>query len=550
VRISAIKLAPSSRQMIYLILVFVSLILLIYSIWQVYPVIVEPKASLGLASCLAPAYWIGLTLATAVSILAFLDREVKKDAIFILILLVLGLFLFGIRAFLYECAQDTDSYYPVSAVYKLLADHHLNTSDSPSLVSYYSWPAIHFMSASLLEITKANLLDIMKYTPVFWILCFVLTTYGIGKVLKLPPDRCFLLSLLALSSFWLSFGGFYYPRLIAMMLFLLLFMLLLKPKRAVPETVAIIAMYVALVMSHGEVAISALLGLILLCIYKRDYRLLALFVVITSAWYTYQVAESLRYGISYLTTFFRDVLTMSQTERYQAPSAATGRLVARYSQLLSLGLFGILMIWSLILLVRHKIVWQHRDHIRTIYAWSLGVASFAVFGMSQSVVRSYIKCTVPAAGIIALSFYSKKLLVPLILIFIPLSLLVNYAALAGFGQATVSELDGSRFLAIDVKPDNYFAMFNAKLAFYYDPRMVTIPAASPQYSGAVSLDTANTSVLDKYHYVVTSQDRSNSLVFAWGEDPYAAWPQTEVGGKADLIYSSGYFEIYRNDLAR
>jgi hypothetical protein len=547
-RISTDRLAPGSRQKVYLILVFVSLIFLVYSIGQVYPVVVKPEAPLGLVSYLTPAYWIGLALIVAVSILAFLDRELKKDAIFVLILLALGLFLFGIRALLYECAQDTDSYYPVSVVYKLLAEHHLDIAGSTNLGTYYSWPAIHFVSASLLEITEADLLDIMKYTPVFWILCFVLTTYGIGKRLKLTPDRCFLLSLLALSSWWISFSAFYYPRFIAVMFFLLILMLSLRPKRTVPETIVLIVMYVALVISHGEIAISASLGLILVSIYRRDYRLLVLFTVTISAWYVYQVSASLPYGMHYVTAFFRDIFSMGQMERYDAPYAATGRLVARYSQLSSVALFGILMIWSLVLLMRRKITGHMRDQVVTLFALATGVALFSLSGMSQAVMRAFILCIVPAAGIIAVSFYSRKLLVPLILIFISLSLLINYASLAGFGQATASSLAGSKYLALDVKPDSYFSLSYRALALYYDPNSLVIRVSTPAGSGAISPNTADISLLDEYHYVVDSRYYRNSFVFSWGWDPYAAWPQTEAGLRADLIYDNGYFQIYENDL--
>lgn len=78
-----------SRQKIYLILVFVSLILLFYSVWQVSPVIVEAKAPLWLASYLSLGYWTGLALLVATSIFAFLDHELKKDAIYIIILMAL-----------------------------------------------------------------------------------------------------------------------------------------------------------------------------------------------------------------------------------------------------------------------------------------------------------------------------------------------------------------------------------------------------------------------------------------------------------------------------
>lgn len=273
IRNKSSEFSLNERQKIYLILAFTSLILLFLAIWQVRLVIVESSAPLGPVSYLPVTYWIGFALIIITAVIAVLDKELKKDTIFIIILVILGLFLFGIRVFLYECAQDTDSYYPVSIVYKLLREHHIDITNSPTLVSYYYWPAIHFISASLLTITKVDLLEIMKYTPIFWIPCFVLIIYGIDKQLKLTADHCFLLSILALSSWWLAFSGFYYPRFIAVILFLLILMISLTPKTTVPQSIVIIILSVTLVINHGEIALAVLLGLILLSIYRHNYGL-------------------------------------------------------------------------------------------------------------------------------------------------------------------------------------------------------------------------------------------------------------------------------------
>jgi len=55
-------LSSLARNKIYLILMFISVILFIFSVRQVYPIIVEVTDPLGLASKLAPTYWIGLAI--------------------------------------------------------------------------------------------------------------------------------------------------------------------------------------------------------------------------------------------------------------------------------------------------------------------------------------------------------------------------------------------------------------------------------------------------------------------------------------------------------
>jgi len=540
-------LTIGERKKIYLILAFTSLILFFLAVWQVRPVIVEPSAPLGLASYLPVTYWIGFALIMITGVLAVLDKELKKDIVFFIILLAVGLFIFGIRVFLYECAQDTDSYYPISIVYQLIRGHHLDIMNSPTLVSYYYWPALHFISASLLMITKVDLLEIMKYTPIFWIPSFILITYGIGKQLKLSMDRCFLLSILALSAWWLSFSGFYYPRLIAVMFFLIILMISLTPKTTISQSIVVIILSIALIISHGEIAIATMLGLILLSLYRHEYGLALIFIVILGAWYIFEASASLDYGIKYLLNFFRDAVSMTETQRYDTPFTSTGRLVARYSQLLNMVLIGIFTIYSLLLLLWHKIEQQNAGKVKALFAWGIGVALFVVFGMTQAITRTYITCIVPAVAIIIVSFPIKKLLVTLMCVFICLSLFVNYASLAGFGQVSTASLSGAKFFALQMKPNNYFSLFDSKESLYFDPDLMIITASNPPNTGAVSLHTADISNLDKYHYVVVSQDYSNALISAWGQDPYSIWSQIGVGKLSNFLYNNGLFQIYQNN---
>lgn len=533
------------RQKIYCILVFISLILLFHSVWQVTPVIVEPEAPLGLASYLTPGYWIGLALIVATSIFAFLDRELKKDATFILILIALGLFLLAIRVFIQENAQDTDSYYPTSEVFNLLATAHIDIANPPNLLTYYSWPAIHFISASLLEVTGIGLIHIMKYTPLYWVLSLVLITYAIGKRLELERNYCFLLSFLALSSWIIPFAGFYCSRLPAMTLFLLLFMLLLTPRKTASETVVTILLFSALAITHGLTALAVLPGLISLSIYKRRARFIPPFIAIFGSWYMYQASLGMETGLYSLLTPLKNIFEISQIEIYQVPSAMA-RYVARYSLLAFVASYAILITGSIVLLLRHKVTGTRRGQVISLFCWSGAVALLAFGSHGQDLPRSYIYSLVPVACIVTLSFSSRKLLFSLMILFVALSPFVNYGALAGFGQVFTSELKGAEFMAFKVKPQStYFGDYSNNLALYYDPNLIKVPFVVPDYLARWPGE-ADLSVLDESSYVVISRAGINRLVFAWGEDPYAAWPQTETGRNADLIYNSGYFQIYEN----
>jgi len=534
----------SARQKVYLILVFVSLGLLFFSAWQVRPVIVAVEAPLGLASYLPTLYWVGLTLLVITSIFAFLDRDLKKDGIFIIILVALGLFLQGITVFVYENAVDPTAYAPNAWVYNLLKTGHLDIADPFGLASYYTWPAMHFISASLLEATGLDLIPIMKYAPIFWILCFVFITYGIGKRFKLEPNRCFLISFLAISSWLISYAGFYYARFPATILFLLLFMLLLVPRTTVGESVTAILMFAALLLTHGLTAMAIIPGLILVSIYRRNYRFVALFFVMFVAWYIYQTT-AFEAGIQAFTIPLRNIFEAVRMGGYQG-AASIARFVTRYSELSYFALFVALMIGSIILLLRQRIAGERRVQVIALFCWAVGVAFLVFWGHGEVVLRTYLYSIGPAACIVALSFYSRKLLIPVMCFVVALSPLVNYGSQADWGQVLTTELKGTKFFALEVKPqESYFYGYGEQLVVYNDTNLVTVPLHGFPVV-AVSPDEVDLSVLDKSHYILISKLTTEREMFLWKEAPYDAWPQTEVGRMADLIYNNSYFQIYVN----
>jgi len=540
---------PGSRQRIYLIGVFGSLIIMFLSVWRVGPVVVEAKDTFGLVSHLPLGYWMGLALLLVISIFAFLDRELKKDAIYLAILIALGLFLLGITVFVYENAVTPDSYYPTAEVKNLLITHHLDINHPPILSSYYSWPAIHFISASLMEITGLDLYPFLKYASLLWIPCFVFVTYGIGKRFKLEPNRCFLLSFLAISSWLINFAGYYYARFPAMILFLLIFMLLLVPRRTPAENIAVVLMFTALVITHGLTAVAVLLALTLLAIYRKNPISMLLFIVIFGVWYIYQATGALDIGIDAFKKPLKDIFSLVEGGRYQV-SASTSRLVTRYSELSYLAAYAALMIGSAVLLLRRKIKEEHRKLIIALFCWAIGVALIVFWGHGEASFRTFIYCIVPALCIVVLSFSNTKLLIPLMCLFVVLSPLFSYAGQAGWGQVLTTELKGTKFFALEVKPkSSYLYGPGGQLIFYYDPGMVSSPHLDPLSTANVTrLGDVDLSVLDKLQYVIISKQETSWQEFTWNEAPYASWPQTEGGKKANLLYDNGDFQIYENHL--
>ena len=551
------KITLNQRQKLYLIMVFISLILLFYSIWQVKPVIVELEAPLGLASYLTPAYWIGLVLIVAVSIFAFLDRELKKDAIFIIILIALGLSLMGIAVFVEENARDGSNFYPFSEISNWLPTRHLDiTKPDYWLLSYYPWPVFHFINASMVEITgdAFDFNEFAKYWPLFFMFFLILVTYGIGKRFELAPNRCFLISFLTLSS-WIMMVD-YAPRTLGLMLYLLLFMLLLTPRKTTGESIAAILTFSAIVLTHPIAIWHALLGLVLLSVYRREWRFVPLFIVISGAWYMYQVPSAIEPGITgWLLTPLQGVFRALNPTTSGLP-VITARQVARYS-MVSLGvLYSGFMMGSLILLLRQRITGQRRKQVIFLFAWMAGAALVVLSGIVESVWRTFIFLLVPMTSIIALSFASRRLTAALVVAMVLSSVLsigASYAGEAAWGQVLTSELRGAQFITNNYKavPGGTLVYYDGNMQFiyYYDPNTVMTIGFRITEAHQKSPTEIDFSWMDTAHYVIVSEDSTAISLAGWGADPSADWVQTEGGRRADLIYNNGYFQIYENHLA-
>ncbi|MFC1904361.1 hypothetical protein ACFLXT_01135, partial [Chloroflexota bacterium] len=505
---------------------------------------------------LTPWYWIGLGLLVLDSILAFLDRELKKDAVFLLLLITLGLFLYGIVIFAYANTRIPDSYMTTGQVQLLLAARHIDIGNPPHLGSYFSWPAFHFINASILTTTGAGF-GFIKYMPLFWMLLITFITYGIGKRLELAPNRCFLLSFLVLSS-WISLTD-YHPHSLGVYLFLLLFMLLLAPRRTVADSVVTILIFTTLVLSHGFASFAVLTGLLGLAIYRKETRFIALFAVIFGAWWTYQAAWAMEAGVrswllNPLVTIFREV----EIAKTAWPSA-TARAINRYSQLGLLASYTVLVFASFILLLRRKIAQKHRKWVISSICWSIGVALLIFSGYGLELDRMWAFSILPAVSIIVLSFPIRKIatvvLIAMMFLSPTLRLPAHYGAEAAWAQVLTTELKGVEFLAPlahKVQPGEY--IFNqyvsgySLLLFYY-PEVWTVPELNPGSQGSPPWPEVDFSMLDKVRYVTLSKQGEMGQVYAYGEDRYAAWPQTEAGKRANLLYNNGSYQIYENHLA-
>ncbi len=146
---------------IYIFIALISIVLLFYSIWEIKPVLVDINDFLGLLSHLTLAYWIGYILVVLFSIRLYLDKQIKHDSIYLIYLIVIGLFLFGVPIFTEDNARFPWSYYPAGEVKTVLETKYVNSSSNYPLMTYRSWPAIHLISAFILYLINIKIEDLL-----------------------------------------------------------------------------------------------------------------------------------------------------------------------------------------------------------------------------------------------------------------------------------------------------------------------------------------------------------------------------------------------------
>lgn len=546
-----IRASPDQRLKLYLLLALASLALFFYTMAQVGFVVVDPYDPLGLVSHFPPSYWIGLALLLLASILAYLDRDLKRDGLFLFLLMALVLFLFGTGVLAYESPRDPSAYYPTGEVRNLLAAGHFDVIQPALLVSYRSWPAIHFLSAAVMQVTGVGL-DFIKYAPLFWMAGIGLIAYALGKRLALSRNKCFLLAFLVLASWMVGYAGTYSPRSLGILLYLLPFMLLLVPRGNVAERLAAMLGFAALVIAHGFTTVALIAGLAFLVAIRRQGQLtfLLLFTVMFGLWYLYQANLALAHGVqSWWSKPLFDIFKLAEGERYTLASVPA-RAVNRYSQLGYLALWVLLVAGSTVVLLRRWQDKEHRKKLLPFFAWSFGLALMTLLNYGgEGPYRLYLFTLLPAAAIVVLSLTWRPVLVATMVLMVALSPLANYSGDAGYGQVLASELRGVEFFTLRVRPPQfsggYFYGTDPGLMYYYDPN-ISAEVFNPGFHGPKSPEKVDPAIINPFHWIIISRQATQSIVYGWGQDPYAAWPETPVGRGADLTYDNGGFRIYVN----
>ena len=340
------------KSKIYIIFVFLGMLLLFYSMSEIKPVMVNINDPLGMISHLKPAYWIGYILIIICSMRLYFDRDIQNDSVYVMYLIAIGLLLFGLPIFTEENARFAWSYHPAGEVKSILDAGTIGKMSEYVLGSYHAWPTTHMVSAFIISMTGINTDDLVKYMPIFWVLSVTLVTYSVGKLLNLPANSCFLVSIFVISSFW-TINYYYGPPSLAYILYLLFFMsiIYLYRRYSIANTIFMILTFVATIMTHMLTSMVLIVSFFISSIsiqsiYKNRTRFVLLFTVIFIGWHIYFATMMFDLGIK---EFIKqvidgDLFSTFGTEKYNTGTTLI-REIIHYSRISYLGIYIIFMIF-------------------------------------------------------------------------------------------------------------------------------------------------------------------------------------------------------------
>jgi hypothetical protein len=535
------RLQIESRKKLYLSVTLTSITLFVYSIWEIKWVVVDINDFLGLTSHLTLAYWLGLSLITLCSILVYLDDDLKTDWIFIFILIVIGVFLFGLGVFAEENARFPWSYYPAGEAKMLLSTHHIDTISRYPLISYHCWPASHFISASIILLTGINFDNLIQYMPLFWILCYIFISFAIGRRLNFSLNQSFLLSFLSLTSFW-TFHYYYGPQSFAILVYLLLFLFIITFKNTLKERLLLTPTFITLVITHVLTPIAMLSVLFIQSIYKKQTKFLILFLLIFVAWYIYLAPLMFDAGVKEFMTQATalEFFSFLKTEKYSMGTLLT-RQIVHNCRLSYLGVYATCMAIAFILYLTGRVKKENKERLNICFLWLIGAVLLLVlrYGATEIDDRVFVLSLLPMACIMILSF-NRKLFILLMVLLIVLHIPAHYGAEC-YQMARTTELKGAEFFAMKISSHDepYSYRFHPYVR-YYDPEKVLMPWKS--FTGAFQPDI---STIGPATYIANSNESQDFMLYSLGFDPVQTWIEQNKNNLTSF-YDNGYFKWYMN----
>lgn len=528
-------LSIERRRKLYLLLISISLIIFAQSIWQMKWVHINEIDFLGLTSHLTAAYWLGLILITACSILIYLDKNLERDWILIFVLFIIGFYLFGVSVLSEENARMPWSYYPYGEVKNLLEIGHIDTISEYPAISYRYWPLFHILSAFILIIANINVNHLPIYMPLFWVTTFIFITFSIGKKLKFDSNRSFLLAFLGLCSFWIS-QYYYSPQSLAVLLYLLVFMLIVAKSVSMRSEFLMLIIFSSIILTHILTPIAAMFGSIIILIRKKQKLFFLYIIIVFLCWYIYLAPTIFKLGIMKLLEQIDNHGSFSLFSTNKFSPLTFEKLVINYFRLSYLAIIAGLTLIAIVL---------NRKSIFNSYFlfWLIGLCGLIPLKYGpEGFERLYIFCLIPALCIVIKFLNTKLSFIFLMVLFISLHIPAHYGDEC-YIMTRTSELKGANFAGQNVISSLPYFYQMYPYVHYFNPMTLNV-----SYYTFSAYENPNVSKLYDLEIIINSAGTHNRMMYMYGEDYLQNWIEQNEQ-ILNCLYANGEFTIARrNDI--
>lgn len=519
--------------------------------------------SFGLVSILPFAFFVGLTLfCICYLLLLFYSRSIPVLLVSTVMVVII---LFGTPAFI-EGAPRFGYVYRMGGVldYVLRTGHTNSNWNSVGLLSMYqNWPALFDLGATIGQIAKINIVNILLYTPVISQLLYIIPLYLIFSTLFKDIKKTFIACFIFFLMNWVN-QDYFSSQNIGLFFCLLLFGILLTSMRYEDRTIErkfmIILVFTSLVTSHALSSIVAYLSIIIfiitITIMNKKYNtadyvnivLVLAFTVIIACWSFYGAQTTMLFeGFSRLiqTNPVNIILHLEQAQQLGSsttPDLAT--ILIMYLKMMGafalffIGILGFLVYFSSIGLNARRM--SHES----IFCISILFVNAALYVTplysSEAIIRVFL-FSIISMTFFALQLLDTKRLWALLLIFIVLS--VPAYLLLHYGKEEVdyyapSSINGMDFVSYRVPIDANLMGLNTidSLKNYEQFNHIEI-----------SFTKDENDMYDFEHYYAASTQVfivMSDAIKNYGERSLSDAYEAELSNVSEKIYSNGDFKIY------
>lgn len=319
--------------------------LIVVAWFRSYPVSIENPGNY-LFNSISPLYWIGLSLFNGSLLLIASNTRSRFERY--CCGLAFFAFAFSIRFFFVHITGPDSDYF------RGLGENFMaNRTLEPRQHEYYQWPSLFTLSAIVSEVLHLDINAISFVLFLTWTVCFT----GLLFFFQKPADD--VRDFLSIAAYVIVPYAFLNWQFAAQTFGLVLFFLCvqLMTRRQIAYLSSSIVVYVALVLTHGFLALFLVIGTLILTVWSRRYFLSFVSFALLYGLYVVFRADILFLGLlrSLVSLqFLREyLLTLSYTLAEPVPGLdALGQLVSRA---ITVSLGGILAVLTLRSIMSRKI---------------------------------------------------------------------------------------------------------------------------------------------------------------------------------------------------